>query len=103
MAGFVAPIVICGALLVLHVISYAAYHADRYGADANLGEILMVLGLALAPGHLRSIWPWLYLLYVLPLMLTRERADGRRCAAKYGALWDRYREEVPYRIIPRIY
>ena len=68
-----------------------------------LGEILMSIALALAPGHMASVWPWLYPAYVITLMLTRERADNRRCAAKYGPLWDRYCERVPYRIVPRIY
>ena len=68
-----------------------------------LGEILISLGLALAPGHLGSVWPWLYAIFVIPFMLIRERADERRCAAKYGDLWDRYHEQVPFRIIPRVY
>ena len=68
-----------------------------------LGEILMSLGLALAPGHFGSVWPWLYPAFMIAFMLTRERADERRCAAKYGPLWDRYCERVRYRIIPRVY
>ena len=68
-----------------------------------LGEILIGLGLGLAPGHFDSVWPWLYPAFMIVFMLTRERADERRCAAKYGPLWDRYREQVPYRIIPRVY
>ncbi|MYB18357.1 MAG: hypothetical protein F4Y16_05110 [Holophagales bacterium] len=27
----------------------------------------------------------------------------RRCAAKYGVLWDEYRRRVPWRIVPRVY
>ena len=68
-----------------------------------LGEILMSIGLALAPGHMASVWPWLYPAFMIAFMLIRERADERRCAAKYGPLWDRYCERVPYRIIPRVY
>ena len=68
-----------------------------------LGEILMATGLALSLGHLDSPWPWLYPLYYLALLLPRERDDDRRCAEKYGALWDEYRRQVPYRIVPRIY
>lgn len=67
-----------------------------------LGEILMASGLALALGHL-SVWPWLYPLYYLALLIPRERDDDKRCAAKYGELWTRYCERVPYRIIPGIY
>jgi delta14-sterol reductase len=68
-----------------------------------LGEILMALGLALALGRFDSIWPWLYPLYYVALLVPRERDDDRRCAEKYGPLWDRYRARVPYRIIPGIY
>lgn len=68
-----------------------------------LGEILMATGLALALGYPTSIGPWLYPLYYLLLLLPRERADDRRCAAKYGPLWDEYRRRVPYRVVPGIY
>ena len=68
-----------------------------------LGEILMALGLALSLGHPGSLGPWLYPLYYLVLLLPRERDDDRRCAAKYGALWDEYRRRVPYRIVPGVY
>ena len=68
-----------------------------------LGEILMATGLALSLGMPLSPWPWLYPLYYVLLLVPRERDDDARCAAKYGELWDRYRERVPSRIIPRIY
>ncbi|MGI9294713.1 MAG: DUF1295 domain-containing protein [Pseudomonadales bacterium] len=68
-----------------------------------LGEILMATGLALSLGHIASPWPWLYPLYYIALLVPRQRDDDRRCAAKYGALWDEYRAKVPYRIIPRVY
>ena len=68
-----------------------------------LGEILMATGTALALGYFDSPWPWLYPLYYVALLVPRERDDDRRCAAKYGELWDRYRERVPYRIIPGVY
>ena len=68
-----------------------------------LGEILMALGLALALGHPGAIGPWLYPLYYLALLLPRERDDDRRCAEKYGPLWQEYCQKVPYRIIPGVY
>jgi protein-S-isoprenylcysteine O-methyltransferase Ste14 len=68
-----------------------------------LGEILMAIGLTLALG-LPGVWAaWLYPLYYVALLLPRERSDEKRCAAKYGALWDEYRRRVPRRIIPGIY
>ena len=72
-----------------------------------LGEILMASGLALSLslpfGEGANYWPWLYPLYYVALLLPRERDDDRRCAAKYGELWEQYRQRVPYRIVPGIY
>jgi delta14-sterol reductase len=68
-----------------------------------LGELLMATGLTLALGW-PSLWVvWLYPLYYVALLFPRERADERRCAAKYGALWDEYVRRVPKRIIPGLY
>jgi delta14-sterol reductase len=68
-----------------------------------LGEILMAIGLALALGQPAALGPWLYPLYYVALLLPRERDDDRRCADKYGALWERYREQVRWRIVPGLY
>ena len=68
-----------------------------------LGEILMATGLALSLGQPALIAPWLYPLYYVLLLVPRERDDDRRCARKYGALWDEYRRRVPWRIVPRVY
>lgn len=68
-----------------------------------LGELLMAIGLTLALGRPELIWPWLYPLYYLLLLVPRERDDDRRCAGKYGALWEAYRERVPWRIVPGVY
>ena len=68
-----------------------------------LGEVLMAVGLTLALGYPWLILPWLYPLYYIIFLTARERDDDRRCAGKYGPLWDEYRKLVPWRIIPRIY
>jgi len=68
-----------------------------------LGEILMATGIILCTGYPELIWPWLYPLYYAALLFTRQMDDNRRCARKYGALWDSYVKMVPYRIIPFIY
>ena len=68
-----------------------------------LGEILMAIGIAASLGHFDTPWPWLYPLYYIILLGTRERDDEKRCAAKYGVLWSAYKKAVPYRIIPKIY
>lgn len=68
-----------------------------------LGEILMATGLTLALGYPGALLAWLYPLYYVLLLFTRERADDKRCREKYGELWDQYVEKVPRRIIPGIY
>jgi hypothetical protein len=68
-----------------------------------LGELLMAIGLTLSLGYPRAVLPWLYPLYYVALLVPRQRDDDRRCAQKYGALWDEYRRVVPYRIVPWLY
>jgi len=68
-----------------------------------LGEILMASGIVLCTGYPSLIWPWLYPLYYVILLFTRQRDDDKRCSLKYGELWASYKEKVPYRIIPFIY
>lgn len=68
-----------------------------------LGEILMASGIALAVCYPGTLWPWLYPLYYVALLFPRQHDDDKRCAAKYGELWERYTDRVPYRIIPYVY
>jgi protein-S-isoprenylcysteine O-methyltransferase Ste14 len=68
-----------------------------------LGEILMALGIALSVGYPGTIWPWLYPLYYVALLFPRQRDDDKRCAKKYGSLWQEYTKKVKYRIIPFVY
>ncbi len=68
-----------------------------------LGEISMATGIVITIGHLTLPWPWLYPLYYVLLLFPRQMDDDRRCAKKYGLLWQEYIRKVPYRIIPKIY
>jgi hypothetical protein len=68
-----------------------------------LGELLMATGLTLALGYPSHFAPWLYPLYYIALLFTRQIDDDRRCAQKYGPLWNAYVERVPYRIVPGVY
>ena len=68
-----------------------------------LGEILMSVGLTLALGHPEVPSTWLYTVYYLVLLIPRQIDDDRRCAAKYGPLWDEYTKRVRFRIVPGIY
>jgi delta14-sterol reductase len=68
-----------------------------------LGEILMATGIVLCTGHPLYFLPWLYPLYYVALLFPRQMDDDKRCALKYGPLWNVYVQRVPYRIIPFIY
>jgi delta14-sterol reductase len=68
-----------------------------------LGELLMATGLTLSLGYAGALLPWLYPLYYVALLVPRQLDDDRRCAAKYGVLWDEYCRAVPYRIVPWLY
>jgi hypothetical protein len=68
-----------------------------------LGEIGMATAIVLATGYADVFWGWLYPLYYVVLLFTRQADDDKRCALKYGPLWQQYIEKVPYKIIPYIY
>jgi len=68
-----------------------------------LGEILMALGLTLALGYPGALAPWLYPLYYVGMLASRQHSDDERCAEKYGELWQEYCRRVPYRIVPWLY
>lgn len=68
-----------------------------------LGEIVMGTAIALSVGHPDVIWVWLYPIYYVALLLPRQADDDKRCAKKYGALWQAYTQKVKYRVIPFLY
>jgi len=68
-----------------------------------LGEILMAVGIVLSVGFPANIWGWLYPLYYVALLFTRQYSDDKRCTVKYGKLWDEYVAKVKFRIIPFLY
>ena len=67
-----------------------------------LGDGMIALSWAL-PCLLGSFVPYMQPLWFAFLLVMRERRDDRWCAQKYGEDWARYREKVPWRIIPHIY
>jgi protein-S-isoprenylcysteine O-methyltransferase Ste14 len=67
------------------------------------GEVLMASGIILCTGYPAMILPWLYPLYYVILLTTRQIDDDKRCGLKYGELWQTYKNRVPYRIIPFIW
>ena len=76
-----------------------------------LGEILEACGIALSAGYawqcttlgIAALGVWLYPLYYVALLFTRQVDDDKICKAKYGELWDKYTKKVKYRIIPFIW
>jgi protein-S-isoprenylcysteine O-methyltransferase Ste14 len=68
-----------------------------------LGDTGMAIAIVLCTGHQLLLWPWLYPFYYIILFLTRQADDDKRCALKYGKLWEEYVKRVPYKIIPFIY
>ena len=52
------------------------------------------------PALFDDVLPYFYVIFLTALLTDRAFRDDNRCAAKYGADWDRYRAKVPYRIIP---
>ncbi|XP_058076473.1 delta(14)-sterol reductase-like [Magnolia sinica] len=89
------PKVIGGKLLVSGYWGVAR-HCDY------LGDLLLALSLSLPCGA-SSIVPYFYPLYLLILLIWRERRDEVRCAQKYKEDWKEYCKLVPWRILPYIY
>ena len=50
-----------------------------------------------------NLWCWLYPVYYILLMTTRQIEDEQMCLEKYGAAWTAYIAAVPYRIVPYIW
>jgi delta14-sterol reductase len=68
-----------------------------------LGEIVQAVAIALAPGYFGIWMVWLYPIYYVALLLSRQADDDKVCRAKYGPLWDEYSARVKYKIVPRLY
>jgi protein-S-isoprenylcysteine O-methyltransferase Ste14 len=68
-----------------------------------LGEIIQAVAIALAPGYFGIWMVWLYPIYYVGLLLSRQADDDKVCRAKYGELWDEYTAKVKYKIVPRLY
>ncbi|MEZ4215613.1 MAG: DUF1295 domain-containing protein [Myxococcota bacterium] len=67
-----------------------------------LGDWLIALSFGLTAGF--GSWiPYFYPTWFAVLLVTRERRDDRWCAAKYGDDWERYKQRVPWRIVPGVY
>ncbi|XAR64630.1 Delta(14)-sterol reductase [Bertholletia excelsa] len=67
-----------------------------------LGDMLVAVSFSL-PCGISSPIPYFYPIYLLILLIWRERRDEARCAQKYKDVWAEYCKLVPWRILPYIY
>ncbi|KAF3557746.1 hypothetical protein F2Q69_00015474 [Brassica cretica] len=67
-----------------------------------LGDLMLALSFCL-PCGISSPVPYFYPIYLLILLIWRERRDEERCAEKYKEIWAEYLRLVPYRILPYVY
>ncbi|KAJ7599401.1 ERG4/ERG24 ergosterol biosynthesis protein [Mycena floridula] len=66
------------------------------------GDIIMALAWSLPTGFNTPI-TYFYVIYFAVLLIHRQRRDDENCEKKYGNDWHKYKQMVPYRIIPYIY
>ena len=66
------------------------------------GEICVYLSFALTSGFASWV-PYVLPAWLAVLLSHRSRRDERRCQAKYGELWRRYKQRVPYSMVPFVY
>ena len=66
------------------------------------GEICVYLAFVLTTGFASWI-PFLLPLWLVALLAHRARRDERRCRAKYGELWARYKQRARFSMLPFVY
>ena len=49
------------------------------------------------------LFTYFYIIYFAVLLIHREMRDEAKCSRKYGADWEKYKKQVPWRILPGIY
>ncbi len=67
-----------------------------------LGDWLLSVAWTLPCGFASPL-PWFYPLYFAVLLIHREARDGEKCSKKYGEVWELYKKQVPWKIIPGVY
>lgn len=68
-----------------------------------LGDLLIAFSFAAPVATWSTPAAFIYPAYLTILLLQRCLRDEARCGAKYGDLWTRYCQRVPYRIIPYVF
>jgi Delta14-sterol reductase len=67
-----------------------------------LGDLMMALAWCLTTGF-RTPLTYFYVVYMMVLLVHRERRDHAFCLARYGADWVAYCRQVRWRIVPGLY
>ncbi|GCB76856.1 hypothetical protein scyTo_0020519, partial [Scyliorhinus torazame] len=67
-----------------------------------LGDLIMALAWSLPCGF-NHIIPYFYIIYFTCLLVHREARDEHQCRKKYGVAWNKYCQQVRYRIFPYVY
>lgn len=65
-------------------------------------DVTMALTWGLCAG-LSHFLPYFYVTFFTAMILHRTFRDVSRCERKYGADWDRYKQEVPWLFIPYVF
>lgn len=55
------------------------------------------------PAGFTHFLPWFYWLFLFILLMDRSIRDEKRCAQKYGPDWQRYTQQVRWRVLPGIF
>ncbi len=55
------------------------------------------------PALFENFMPYFYVVFLSALLLDRAFRHDKRCSEKYGPNWDKYCQEVPYKIIPYVF
>jgi len=50
-----------------------------------------------------GVWPFLYFIFLVILLVHRVFRDESKCRDKYGKYWSEYCKIVPYRLVPYFY
>ncbi len=66
------------------------------------GEICVYVAFLLTAGF-ESWLPWLLLAWLTGLLWHRSKRDDKRCQAKYGALWEQYKQRARFAMLPFVY
>ncbi len=55
------------------------------------------------PALFSNFLPYCYLIFLTILLVDRALRHDKRCSDKYGEHWEKYCEQVPYKIIPYLF